>query len=355
MGEIDRLTKSREKRRRHNRNLLLILLFLILLQMVFCVILFVRVGHLEKKMGKLLEAVAVSDSGLQSVNDFEAQPEKDYPADGAESEAEEESGAEKESEAETKSEAGAETESETESESALQSEALKNKKAALVVKGPDELLYDDTVRKTVYLTFDDGPSANTDRLLDILDEYGVKATFFTTGQEKPELIHDYVRIVEEGHTIGMHSYSHDYKEIYGSIEAFDEDFGRIFGYIKEITGVEPEFYRFPGGSSNLVSGIPMENFVEYLDEKGIRYFDWNVSAKDAEGKLLTVDELLDNIFEDIEKKDVCVVLLHDSDELTTTVDMLPELIERLKEMNALILPITENTKLIQHTAESVTQ
>ena len=203
-------------------------------------------------------------------------------------------------------------------------------------------------RKVVYLTFDDGPSHNTERILDILDEYNVKATFFTIGNEAEEFVDVYKRIIEDGHSLGMHSYSHKYSEIYKSVEAFDADFNKVSGYIESVTGVAPKLYRFPGGSSNLVSAIPMENFIRYLNEKNVTYFDWNVSAQDAEGKELPVETMLDNIFKDINKKDICVVLMHDSDDLGTTVDMLPELLKRLVEMDAVILPITENTTLIQH-------
>ena len=165
----------------------------------------------------------------------------------------------------------------------------------------------------------------------------------------------YKRIIEDGHSLGMHSYSHKYSEIYKSVEAFDADFNKVSGYIESVTGAAPKLYRFPGGSSNLVSAIPMENFIRYLNEKNVTYFDWNVSAQDAEGKELPVETMLDNIFKDINKKDICVVLMHDSDDLGTTVDMLPELLKRLVEMDAVILPITENTTLIQHIASDSVQ
>ena len=105
----------------------------------------------------------------------------------------------------------------------------------------------------VYLTFDDGPSMMTDDILDILAQYDVKATFFVVGKTKPELMPMYKRIVEEGHTIGMHSYSHRYQDIYESLPSFEADLDKIQELIYNETGVWSKFYRFPGGSSNKVS------------------------------------------------------------------------------------------------------
>ena len=113
----------------------------------------------------------------------------------------------------------------------------------------------------VYLTFDDGPSANTLKILDILEEYGVKATFFTVGtagEGEEEILK---QIVEAGHTLGMHSYTHDYSELYSSVENFAADFAREQEFLYGVTGVKSKVYRFPGGSSNTVSGIDMKEFA----------------------------------------------------------------------------------------------
>ena len=104
----------------------------------------------------------------------------------------------------------------------------------------------------VYLTFDDGPSSNTSQILDILKKYNYKATFFVIGKEDEESRELYKRIVEEGHTLAMHSYSHKYNALYDSVDSFDEDFSRIQNYLFEVTGQECLFYRFPGGSSNQI-------------------------------------------------------------------------------------------------------
>lgn len=200
----------------------------------------------------------------------------------------------------------------------------------------------------VYLTFDDGPSENTNAILDILDDYGIKATFFVTGKEDEASKAAYQRIVAEGHTIAMHSYSHKYSEIYASKEAFQEDFERIQNLIYDTTGVECHYYRFPGGSSNKVSNTNMSEFISYLNEQGITYYDWNVSSGDATSRAFTADELVENVMSDVVKYKTSVVLLHDATVKTTTVQALPAMIEALQQAGAMILPIDEDTTVIQH-------
>ena len=200
----------------------------------------------------------------------------------------------------------------------------------------------------VYLTFDDGPSENTNAILDILDDYGIKATFFVTGKEDEASKAAYQRIVAEGIRIAMHSYSHKYSEIYASKEAFQEDFERIQNLIYDTTGVECHYYRFPGGSSNKVSNTNMSEFISYLNEQGITYYDWNVSSGDATSRAFTADELVENVMSDVVKYKTSVVLLHDATVKTTTVQALPAMIEALQQAGAMILPIDEDTTVIQH-------
>lgn len=202
----------------------------------------------------------------------------------------------------------------------------------------------------VYLTFDDGPSEQTNEILDILDDYGVKATFFVNGRQDETSIAAYKRIVDEGHAIAMHSYSHKYSEIYESVDAFQKDFERIQNLIYDTTGVECTYYRFPGGSSNRVSNANMLDYINYLNGQGVTYFDWNVSSGDATSQAFTVDELVENVMKDVVKYKTSVVLLHDANNKTTTVQALPTMIESLQESGAIILPIDENTQVIQHTS-----
>lgn len=201
----------------------------------------------------------------------------------------------------------------------------------------------------VYLTFDDGPSDNTNQILDILEQYQVKATFFVVGKPKSyEPV--YKRIVEDGHSIGMHSYSHKYGEIYESLDSFCEDVEKLQELIFERTGVVSKLYRFPGGSSNTVSQVEIADLVAYLEEQDIKYFDWNVSSLDATGADLSVDDIVENVTGNIQNYKNAIVLMHDANDKVLTVEALPIIIEKLQEMgNVEILPITEQTAMIQHT------
>ena len=200
----------------------------------------------------------------------------------------------------------------------------------------------------VYLTFDDGPSSNTDAILDILDDYNVKATFFVVGQDVEEYGDAYRRIVEDGHTIGMHSYSHSYNMIYASEEAFVEDFNKIHDLILQTTGVDSKYYRFPGGSSNNVSNVSKSVLINYLNSVDVVYYDWNVASGDATPQAFTSEQLIDNVMNDVVKYKTSVVLLHDASNKDATVEALPGLIEALQEQGAMILPITDETTVIQH-------
>ncbi|MCR4616929.1 MAG: polysaccharide deacetylase [Lachnospiraceae bacterium] len=201
----------------------------------------------------------------------------------------------------------------------------------------------------VYLTFDDGPSAYTDDILDILDKYGVKATFFVVGKDSESDIELYKRIVNEGHTLGMHSYSHVYSKIYQSEDSFTEDLDNITTLLTDATGETPLFYRFPGGSSNSVSKLDMHRFINILNDRGITYFDWNVSSGDASGELLSAYSILINSTRGIESRDVSVVLMHDSLDKPTTVEALPDIIEKILSIEGTeILPITSETEPVRH-------
>ena len=203
-------------------------------------------------------------------------------------------------------------------------------------------------KQKVYLTFDDGPSENTAKILDILKEKNVKATFFVIGKEDEESKALYQRIVAEGHTLGMHSFSHKYSIIYESLDSFEEDVNHLRSYLAEITGVEPNIMRFPGGSSNQVSNTDMTEFIRYLNEEEITYYDWNVASGDATSQAYTADELVQNVITDVTKYDTSIVLMHDAATKGTTVDALGPMIDQLQAMGVELLPIDENTKPIQH-------
>ncbi len=201
--------------------------------------------------------------------------------------------------------------------------------------------------RRVYLTFDDGPSTNTDRILDILAQYGVKATFFVVGKEG--YTDQYRRIVEDGHTLAMHSYSHRYNEVYASLDSYKADLTKLHDYLYELTGEDCRFVRFPGGSSNTVSKVSMWDLIDYLESEDMVYFDWNVSSGDSTGGKKSVDQLTNNVLENIGKYNNAVVLFHDAAGKTTTVDALAGIIEKILESdNTVLLPISEDTVKVQH-------
>jgi peptidoglycan/xylan/chitin deacetylase (PgdA/CDA1 family) len=203
--------------------------------------------------------------------------------------------------------------------------------------------------KRVYLTFDDGPSSNTAAILDILAEYGVKATFFVVGDTSEEGKALYQRIVAEGHSIGVHSYSHKYSEIYASDEAFFTDFYLMSDYLYDVTGVRTKLCRLPGGSSNTVSSIDMAGVVNALNAQGVTCYDWNISGKDADGQALSAEEIADNVLTGVERFQTSMVLLHDGKDKSTTVDALRLILEDLTAREQLeIKPITEETPVILH-------
>lgn len=211
-------------------------------------------------------------------------------------------------------------------------------------------------RKKIYLTFDDGPSSNTDEILDILKAYDVKATFFVVGKTDEASRKAYRRIVEEGHTLGMHSYSHSYADIYASEEDFQTDMKKLQEYLYELTGVWSRFYRFPGGSSNTVSNIDMQKLADWLTDQGVTYFDWNVASGDAVSRELPAETLLANCLAGIRNQQSCVVLMHDAANKDTTVEALPEIISEIRlQEDAVFLPITDDTVPVQHTIKAQTE
>lgn len=231
----------------------------------------------------------------------------------------------------------------------LPEEAIENDAEPETEVTEEQIVIDKLHTRKVYLTFDDGPSDNTQAILDILNEYDVKATFFVTGQQAASHPERYQAIVDGGHTIGMHSYSHKYNEIYQSEDNFGSDLSQLRTFIEETTGVTPQFYRFPGGSSNTVSDLPMSVFCDYLTNNSITYFDWNVSSRDAESPMRSAEEITRNCTQNLENLENAVILLHDAASKTSTVEALPEIIEQIQSMeNTEILPITEESVVIHH-------
>ncbi len=209
-----------------------------------------------------------------------------------------------------------------------------------------ETNYVPTSEKTVYLTFDDGPSYYTPEILDILDRYGVKATFFVINGRYNSTMKD---IVDRGHQIGLHTYSHDYSKIYSSDEAYFKDLQKIHDVVKEQTGVDATVMRFPGGSSNTVSknyskGI-MTRITKAVGLKGYVYFDWNCSNGDADGAN-TVEKQLSFCKQYPKSASRVVVLMHDTKK--TTMEALPKIIEYYQSQGMKFGVLTPEVKPIRH-------
>ena len=199
--------------------------------------------------------------------------------------------------------------------------------------------------KVIYLTFDDGPGPYTGQLLNILKKYNVKATFFVTNAGYEGIMR---QIVEEGHSIGIHTMTHDYQTIYASEEAFFEDLYGMQNIIYEKTGVMTSLMRFPGGGSNLVSNFNegiMSRLTEDVQNCGFQYFDWNVDSNDAGGatKSMTVSN---NVIENIQNKRISMVLQHDIHGFS--VDAVEDIIVWALENEYTFLPIQQNSPDFHH-------
>ena len=204
----------------------------------------------------------------------------------------------------------------------------------------------------VYLTFDDGPSDRvTPRVLDTLKEYNVHATFFIVnyGESGKALIR---RMIDEGHTVAIHGYSHDYAAIYKSDEAFMQNIYRLRDRLRSDFGYEAAIIRFPGGSSNTVSrqysvGI-MSRLAQRVQAEGFTYFDRNVSSGDAAGTPASSGQIYNNVTSALRHGRSNVVLMHDAGAKGTTADALPDIIRYCLANGYSIQPITPATKPVHH-------
>ncbi len=203
----------------------------------------------------------------------------------------------------------------------------------------------DLSQKTIYLTFDDGPSPRTPEVLKILRDNGVKATFFVTARSKNSS-HYMKDIVAEGHTIALHTYTHDYAKVYASEEAYFADLQQISDLVYNETGVRTNLIRFPGGSSNTVSrkycsGI-MTRLTQQVADKGYVYFDWNITSGDADKGGSSAQKIINNCRK-VPSSNAVIVLMHDSVEKRTTVEALPEVIAYYKAAGCKFAALTEST------------
>lgn len=214
---------------------------------------------------------------------------------------------------------------------------------------------DKEEKKQVYLTFDDGPSKYTSELLDLLKSYNVKATFFVIGKTDKHSLDMYKRIVEEGHSLGIHSYSHDYTNIYESLENFDNDFTKLRDLLYDTTGYLTNIYRFPGGSANNIAKEKISLFIDYLNENDITYFDWNVVNGDGTGEKITKEDSYQNVMNGVKVHKRSIVLMHDTDMKQATIDSVETILKDLLEQGVEILPLDDSVKPIQQIKASTLQ
>lgn len=199
-------------------------------------------------------------------------------------------------------------------------------------------------QKIMYLTFDDGPSAqNTDKVLDVLKEKNVKATFFVIGEYVRKHPETAKRIAAEGHTIGIHCDVHDYGPLYKSVDSYIEDFQKAYDTVLEVTGVEAKLFRFPGGSVNAYNKGVRQDIIDEMEKRGFIYFDWNASLEDASGKSKTKEQMIQCAIDTSLGRKKVVLLAHDRVENTALT--LGELIDTFSDYK--MEPLTEDVAPVQ--------
>ena len=329
--EEEEAAYNRDSVNRMKKAILIGLLILFLIPLILCFILFIKMSGMKKEMEQLREELNSRKERMQQVQMAE-QTTEDFSA------------RDREAYANLEKERGSITPVLHQSGEAVTDEEETSEEATTEAVDPSDV----EEGKKIYITFDDGPSANTGMLLDVLKEKNVKASFFMVLNDRCDqtVIR---RMVAEGHTIGIHSASHVYADIYADLGSFKQDVQTVHDLLYEMTGVDVKYYRFPGGSSNRVSDVPVEECIEYLEEAGYTYFDWNASNGDSSGAGYTADQLTENVLRYVHNNTgASVVLMHDFDTCPETIEALPGLIDTLREEGYVFLPIDETTAPVHH-------
>lgn len=315
MKNYQRKRKNREKNKIRKTEIIMSIILVILL--IVAVAVYFQKGKDVKSTGKSVETARKTEAAGQN----ETKSSQTEDSDGKDSGAE--------------------------SGEADQAETVPDRSNFAVQPGVPVGTTDQSDEKVVYLTLDDGPSDNTQAVLDILDKYNAKATFFVTG-EMPEY-KDMIKVAyDKGHTIGMHTYSHDYAKVYASVDAYFQDLDQIGQLVKEEIGYVPCFIRFPGGSSNTVSkkytaGI-MSTLVQEVQNRGYQYYDWNGSSGD--GSVRTTEELVAQATS-FESNNI-ILLCHDSHGKQTTVEALPQIIEHYQSLGYTFKALDRDSFVAHH-------
>lgn len=222
----------------------------------------------------------------------------------------------------------------------LSTEEYRDQVAEGIAKGIDLYLNP----KTMYLTFDDGPSeVYTDMVLDVLKEKNIKATFFVIGEYVRKYPDTARRIAEEGHTIGIHCDIHNYKTLYASVDSYLEDFEKAYDTVYEVTGVKAQFFRFPGGSINDFNKTVYKDIIAEMEARGFIYYDWNASLEDATRSTANAEDLINTAVETTLGRKKVVMLAHDR--IGNTANTLGDLIDALPEYR--MQPLTTETDPVQ--------
>lgn len=201
---------------------------------------------------------------------------------------------------------------------------------------------------TIYLTFDDGPSSVTAQILNVLAEENVKATFFVINRSDS---YNYLikRAADEGHTVGLHCYTHNYGQVYNSIDSYFSDLNSISNKVKTITGIESKIIRFPGGSSNTASNFNpgiMTALTSEVTARGYKYYDWNVGSIDTQN--ISSTQLYNNVVNALGNGNTYIVLMHDCEGNWRTANALRDIIRYGKNNGYKFSSITESTPQIKH-------
>lgn len=294
------MSKSMQKRK--IKNIVIMLCFMIMAALV--VVMAVRMSDNGKANKKSAERVKELENQLSEMNERQSIKE-----------------AENESRLQEMSQRTSELESQKEEL------AIKSSEYESIIRENGMKAQPAQEEKIVYLTFDDGPSDLTPQFLEVLNSYGVNATFFVTYQ--PQYEETYKQVAAAGNSIQIHTATHDYNKIYTSVELYMEDFNQVYDYVCSIIDKKPVCFRFPGGSTNSYGKSIVRDIARNMSDRGFQFADWNVSVGDGNANA-TRDSIIQKITAESEGKNHVVLLAHDSGTKTETLAALPQIIEYYK-------------------------
>ncbi|GIP34600.1 polysaccharide deacetylase family protein [Paenibacillus sp. J2TS4] len=208
--------------------------------------------------------------------------------------------------------------------------------------GEEPMDAEPPAQPTVYLTFDDGPSGLTPQVLDLLAEEGIPATFFVLGQMAEQYPETIARIVDEGHSLGNHSYNHVYKDLYRDFDHFWEQTVTTEQILEELTGKRPTLLRAPGGTYTNFDAF----YFYYLKEAGYRIVDWNVDSGDSKRRGVPASEIIATVKQSPLRHEL-TVLLHDGQGHQETVKALPDIIKFYKDKGYSFAALEEKEDPVQ--------